>query len=153
MYNDIGLNLPFNKRALYFEKLNDIFPPPILYRDSVVYDSITGDSVFVDSIPYDNPAFLAKYKSEKISGAKGAAKGENGNTKIYYTIKSGDGLGLLADLFNCSISDLKKWNKLRGNTIVRGQKLVVVVPSSKATYYGRINGMSTSQKRKLANKD
>jgi membrane-bound lytic murein transglycosylase D len=44
---------------------------------------------------------------------------------VYYTVKKGDTLAKIADKYNVSVSDLKKWNKLKSDTIEIGQKLVV----------------------------
>ena len=43
----------------------------------------------------------------------------------YYTIKSGDNLGEIADKYNVLISELKKWNNLKGNTIQAGRRLKI----------------------------
>ena len=44
---------------------------------------------------------------------------------ISYTVKSGDSLGKIAQKNNCTISDLKSWNGIKGNTIYAGQKLKI----------------------------
>jgi len=43
----------------------------------------------------------------------------------FHTIKSGESLGKIADKYNVSISELKKWNGLKGNTIQAGKKLKI----------------------------
>lgn len=45
--------------------------------------------------------------------------------KRQYRVKQGDGLYLIAKNFNCSINDLKRWNKLSSNAIYPGQMLYV----------------------------
>lgn len=42
-----------------------------------------------------------------------------------YTVKRGDNLGAISNKYNVSIADLKKWNRLKGSTIMAGQKLKV----------------------------
>jgi D-alanyl-D-alanine carboxypeptidase len=42
-----------------------------------------------------------------------------------YTVKRGDNLSKIADKNNVSLTDLKKWNKIRKNSIQAGQKLAV----------------------------
>ncbi|MEC7987228.1 MAG: LysM peptidoglycan-binding domain-containing protein, partial [Myxococcota bacterium] len=42
-----------------------------------------------------------------------------------YKVKKGDNLARIAKKYGCSISDLKKWNKLKKDTIYVGQKLKV----------------------------
>lgn len=45
--------------------------------------------------------------------------------KIIYTVKNGDYLGKIAEKYQVSLSDLKRWNNIKGNTIRTGQKLVI----------------------------
>ena len=44
---------------------------------------------------------------------------------ITYTVKSGDNLSQIAKKYNCSVSDIQQWNKLKGSTIYSGQKLKI----------------------------
>jgi len=48
----------------------------------------------------------------------------------YYTVRRGDNLGEIADKYNVSISDLKKWNKLKGNIVARGKSLKIITNES-----------------------
>jgi len=43
----------------------------------------------------------------------------------YHKVKSGESLGLIAGKYNVQVAKLKSWNKIKGNTIHPGQKLVV----------------------------
>lgn len=43
----------------------------------------------------------------------------------YYTVKKGDTLAKIADKYDVSISDIKKWNKLTDDNIMIGQKIIV----------------------------
>ena len=45
--------------------------------------------------------------------------------KIIYTVKSGDGLGKIAAKHNVTITNIKSWNRLSGNTIRKGQQLII----------------------------
>lgn len=74
------------------------------------------------------------------------------NELIYYTIKSGDNIGLLAKLFDCSITEIRKWNNMKNNMLYAGKKLKIYVPSNKLAQYKSINTMSMSQKQALARK-
>lgn len=46
-------------------------------------------------------------------------------SKKYHVVRSGENLGLISKKYGCSVSQLKSWNNLRGNTIYPKQKLVV----------------------------
>lgn len=53
----------------------------------------------------------------------------SGNYKNY-TIETGDNLGFIAEKFNCSVSDLKKWNGLTSNFLRVGKKLKIYSDNS-----------------------
>ena len=46
-------------------------------------------------------------------------------------MKSGDFLGKISNQYNCKVSDIKRWNGLRGNKLKAGQ--ILVIYSSKKT--------------------
>jgi membrane-bound lytic murein transglycosylase D len=69
--------------------------------------------------------------------------------KIYYTVKSGDAVGLIADWYDVYSSDLRYWNNIRRNIIKVGQKLVVYVPKNMVDHYKKINSMSYAKKQAL----
>lgn len=45
--------------------------------------------------------------------------------KVYHTVRRGEVLGAIADKHNVRISDVRKWNRVKGNTIRKGQRLVI----------------------------
>lgn len=62
----------------------------------------------------------------------------SGREGIKYTVRTGDAVGLIADWFDVSASDLRYWNNINRNLIKVGQRLVVYVPKDKAGYYQNI---------------
>ncbi len=56
---------------------------------------------------------------------KGSYHIEHKEIKKYHTVRSGDYLGKIADNYNVRISDVKRWNNLRSNTVMKGQRLVI----------------------------
>ncbi|WP_369752876.1 LysM peptidoglycan-binding domain-containing protein [Flavobacterium sp. WC2409] len=48
----------------------------------------------------------------------------------YYKVKRGDNLGNIADKYDVAVTDLKKWNKLRSNTISYGKSLKIISTES-----------------------
>ena len=139
-YNNVGLKLPKDKIALYHEKKLEIFPQlAVSNKDSLLNDSIILDNTFdVPRIPISPPATETSTSNKKVF--------------IKYTVKQGDGLLLLADIFDCKTSDIKRWNGIKKDMIFKGQKLKIEVPSNKASTYKKINAMSMSEKRRLAKK-
>lgn len=61
---------------------------------------------------------LKIYSDKKESSSK-----EKNKKQTTYTVKSGDNLTQIANKFNVSVSDLKKWNNLDDETIYEGQVL------------------------------
>lgn len=56
--------------------------------------------------------------------AKSAAMDEKAGPE-FYRVQSGDNLIAIANRFDCTVQDIKVWNKLTGNRIVPGQRLQV----------------------------
>jgi membrane-bound lytic murein transglycosylase D len=63
-------------------------------------------------------------------------------------VKSGDNLGFISEWYNVRISDIKRWNRLRRNTIYGGQKLIIYVPNSKYCKFKDINKLSFAVKQR-----
>ncbi len=68
---------------------------------------------------------------------------------VTYTVKKGDNLGYISDWFDCTIADIKKWNKLSSTQIVPGQKLKMEVLAKHEAQYAQINNMTLAEKQKL----
>ncbi len=68
---------------------------------------------------------VLKLYPAKETTKKDTKKKETKSKTTYYTVKKGDTLAKIADKYDATISDLKKWNKLKSDTIEIGQKLVV----------------------------
>ncbi len=84
--------------------------------------------------------------------SKYAPAAPKNKSKVYYTVKSGDAVGLIADWFDVYSSDLRYWNNIHRNLIKVGQKLVIYVPNNKVDHYKKINTMSYAQKQGLSGK-
>ncbi|MCB0733568.1 MAG: LysM peptidoglycan-binding domain-containing protein [Bacteroidetes bacterium] len=72
---------------------------------------------------------------------------------LYYTVKKGDYLGKIADLYDVRISDVRRWNNIRGDQINVNQRIKIYVSASDYDKYSKINGMSGYQKDQLIRKD
>ncbi|MBA3898952.1 MAG: LysM peptidoglycan-binding domain-containing protein [Bacteroidetes bacterium] len=62
-------------------------------------------------------------KAEKA--ATQAPVAENHAVRKQHVVRKGESLSVIANKYNCSVTDLKEWNKLRSNNIGVGQKLTV----------------------------
>lgn len=66
---------------------------------------------------------------ENNRGIAAKANSDEGTTRTrttYYKVKRGDHLGSIADKYGVAVTDLKKWNKLRSNTIAYGKSLKIL---------------------------
>ena len=63
--------------------------------------------------------------SEKANNEEAVASNTYVNKLRYHKIRSGESLGIIADKYNVSITELKKWNGIRGNTIQAGKSLKI----------------------------
>ena len=70
----------------------------------------------------------------------------NKRKKIYHTVKSGDSLSEIAEMYKTSIKNIKKWNGLRNDVIRIGQKLEIWSISSQLT---DISKKSNSASKKI----
>jgi len=70
--------------------------------------------------------------------------------KLYYTVKSGDNLGFIADWYDVRVSDLRYWNNISRNMIRSGQKMVIYKPKGKSSRYSGIDEMTFRQKQEFA---
>ena len=99
-----------------------------------------GDTLWNLGIRYKiSPAEIAKNNGLRMSSPLTIGKELNiGNKNIYrtinskkrtifYSVKQGDSLYRIADIFNIEISDIKNINKLPGNEITPGQVLKIII--------------------------
>lgn len=70
--------------------------------------------------------------------------------KLYYTVRSGDNVGYIADWYDIRASDLRYWNNISRNLIRSGQKLVIYKPKGQSARYSNINKMSFAEKQHFA---
>lgn len=73
-------------------------------------------------------------------------------TLLYYTIKSGDNLGSIAEWYDVGLSELKAWNGIRGHMIRAGDKLKVYVSPSAKTKLATVDKMTFEQKEAMVGK-
>jgi membrane-bound lytic murein transglycosylase D len=63
--------------------------------------------------------------NEPVASVSSNSKVVTESEWVTYKVRGGDSLGKIATKYNTTITELKKWNKLRSNTIHPGQKLKV----------------------------
>ncbi len=96
-----------------------------------------------------------------------ASLGDNTTRKdrnvLRYTVKDGDTIGEIAEMFKVSVADIKQWNKLSSNKIVLGKTIEIysdVDPSAKTVKsknnenvkFGKVAEIKTLKNKKSDNK-
>ncbi|MCG8308657.1 MAG: LysM peptidoglycan-binding domain-containing protein [Cytophagales bacterium] len=86
-------------------------------------------------IPSDKMGYFNEHRSAILDSASKTGKKEleylarntvgstYGRDKVIHRVRSGDVLGRIAQRYRVRVSDIKKWNNLRSNTIRVGQRL------------------------------
>jgi membrane-bound lytic murein transglycosylase D len=83
----------------------------------------------------NNEDSLYNFKSKKgLAREKLLAQIKKVKDRSIHRVRSGESLGLIAKRYRCYVSQLKRWNNLKGNTIYIGQKLIVYRSAVKSAY-------------------
>lgn len=155
-YNDIGLKLPKDKIELYRNMYAVMYPPDFKSAaDSGITDSLVLEQTAYSPrvLPQNDSLNAGDEEDEEVRPAvKPKTPAPSTKITLIYVVKKGDGLLLLADVFDCRVSDIRKWNGMKKNNIYAGQKLKIKVPKNKAAQYRKINSMTMTQKKRLAQK-
>lgn len=78
----------------------------------------------------DTAARVGKEELEKV--ARNAPGSTYGRERVVYRVRSGDVLGKIAERYHVGLSDLRRWNNIRGSMIRVGQNLVIYVNPASA---------------------
>jgi membrane-bound lytic murein transglycosylase D len=78
-------------------------------------------------------ASVAPQPETAATPKKAAAISTAGRKKLMHTVASGDVLGSIAEAYNVGVSELRRWNNLRGNSIRAGQRIAVWVQQHAAS--------------------
>ena len=79
---------------------------------------------------------------------------ETGETvDVIYAVRKGDKLFIIADLYDCEVVQIIRWNNLDGDRININQKLVIKVDSALKAYYQKIGSMNSEQRKAIQRKD
>ena len=87
-----------------------------------------------------------KEKPYQSSIAATNTSSESESAVVYHKIRSGESLGLIATKYKTTITNLRKWNNLRGNTIQAGKTLKIygaAAPTVQNTSKASNNGYYT----------
>ncbi len=164
-FQQLGRALQMDADSLFF--LNPIFKKKtipvsgnpyliMLPPDKAALFRALGDTVYTwgqQVIPVDTTSAADTIEKEKIDIPPPPKPEPKGDVFVYHTVKSGEFLGVIADLYDCNVSEIKRWNNMRSDRVNAGQKIKIQVPAARQTYYRKINKMSSSEKKRIANQD
>jgi membrane-bound lytic murein transglycosylase D len=80
--------------------------------------------------------------------SRGSSRGYDPTERVKYTVKAGETLSFIADMFDVSVYSIKRWNHIRRGNVSVGRRLVINVAADKARYYRKLNTMTSLQKKK-----
>ncbi|MCK5066024.1 MAG: transglycosylase SLT domain-containing protein [Bacteroidales bacterium] len=108
------------------------------------------DSIFAykDSVFFDKGKMVAT--PQRYSSSYRVDLPADKYDKLYYTVRSGDNVGFVADWYDVRASDLRYWNNISRNLIRVGQKLVIYKPKSSSAPYRKLDNMSFTEKQDFA---
>ncbi len=92
-----------------YSKINQMILPPGEYQVLIP----------IDAVP--DSAMLAEVQMKFLEQSKPVVR----NDKIIHKVKRGETLSVIARKYGVTVTDLKAWNHLRRNKIVRGMTLVI----------------------------
>ena len=137
LYN--GIDTVMVNRTLSFDQISEYLNMPIddiqFLNPSFKLGTIPADSLnlYALRLPRDvvgefvsNEEDIYNYKSTKgLAHEQMLKQIEKAKQRQVHVVRSGENLSSIASRYRCSVSNLRSWNNLRGNTIHPGQKLVV----------------------------
>lgn len=113
------LRLPKDKIALFASNEKGIYA----YID--YEDNKREKPYFLDKPETAIASVIKDSTSSKALASNGSFKKEKTISTKTYKVKRGDNLGEIASKYDVSITDLRKWNKIKGNNIQAGQTLKI----------------------------
>ncbi len=126
--------IPRAKKVNFYQFYKEILAKEELKR---VNDSIIEAQQIIEKLRFDSFPFTIVQRDGKLMAIDSVGKeidpdapsnkpAEFSHTQdrwVYYTVKSGDVLYLLEDIFDVPLNYIKKWNGLRSNTIGKGTRI------------------------------
>lgn len=135
------LDIPVEQlRALNPSYKRDVIPN---YAGKNHYLTLPSCKVGIFTSNEDKIYAYVQYEMDKREKTNGGRKGvflkdsialaSNNNKIKYYKVKKGDNLGEIAKNNSVAVSDLKKWNHLKGNAVASGKSLKIIIENDKDT--------------------
>ena len=175
------------KQQITFKQLGDLLDVPIaqlqllnpsyklnivpFYNDENHYLRLPQDKVAIFASNEDKVYAYTEYELDQrekpYQAIKALASNNSNNSNFktsklskttYYKVKRGDNLGAVANKYDVSIAQLKKWNNLKGNAVAYGRSLKIITNQKEAQAVKKevkndiISEITTSKNQALAAK-
>ena len=124
-----GVRSPWIRNGLVASMMNSYYDAMKLGRLGDAEPDMTQACAFLDSVNGGlvcvRPNIEPKHQDSAEESFAYTYKTVNEKVKKTYTVRSGDNLGKIAERYDVTTSDLKKWNRIKGSTIQKGQHLAI----------------------------
>ncbi len=143
-FDQIANILQMDKEAIRFynpQYKREIVPGNI--KSSVLRLPIERTFAFID-----NADSVYAYRMEELlANCTPVSAGESGNRteKITHTVKAGENIYTIANLYGVTAQKLRLWNGLSGSRVPSGKKLRVQIDNGGLTYSAQNTGAATSE--------
>ncbi|TFH27091.1 MAG: LysM peptidoglycan-binding domain-containing protein [Bacteroidia bacterium] len=124
-----AIRIPRDQTAAFIDLQDSIFA----YKDSVFFDP----GKMVATPQHYSSSYQVDLPSDTYD-------------KLYYTVRSGDNVGFVADWYDVRESDLRYWNNINRNLIKVDQKLLIYKPKGGSERYKNLDSMSFAEKQAFA---
>jgi membrane-bound lytic murein transglycosylase D len=125
----LGVRSPWVRNGIVANMMNEYYDAIRLGRLGESTIDLDGSKLFLDSVNNGlaviKPNVGPKHIDKSDESYAYTYKTIKSKVKTYHHVRNGDNLSKIADRYNISLSDLKKWNKLRTTRVLKGQKLLV----------------------------
>lgn len=149
IYPKVKLKIPVSKYATSDAMSNTDVAFAVEENETEVNENNSGEAPYkmVHSGNVDDEKFAKLYQNnlDSISFIM-----PEGMEQVDYTVKSGDNLLDLADIFEARVSDVRNWNNLPYTTTIHvGQLLKFYVPKERIQEFSKINDLNKFDKQKI----
>lgn len=80
-----------------------------------------------ERLKIEMPHYVTESRLASNDSSSNTSSGSKYTTKTkYHSVKRGESLGLISNKYGVAISDLKRWNNIKGSTINYGSKLKII---------------------------
>lgn len=123
------INLPLSKLAPFEAYINNLDPNRDIILDRTKEKQI---GIPENNVWNGNHDEFGNILSQKATAAKKNKDNTPRNILQEYTVRKGDVLGTIAEKFDCTVEDIKRWNKMQNNKVTINDVLHIYITEAQA---------------------